>query len=87
MTDENNNQQNKKSEKIMKPEKIVSAIETTIVRVTSDIKKKQGNVGSDKLNSLSKLVNSYNRLLERTKDGSQDEKSYYYDDLEKECLK
>ena len=71
----------------MKQDKIITAVETTIVRVTRDIKKKQGNVGSDKLNSLSKLLNAYNRLLERTKDGSQDEKSYYYDDLEKECLK
>jgi hypothetical protein len=72
----------------MKPEKVISAIETTIVRVTSDIKKKQGNIGSDKLNSLSKLVNSYNRLLERTKDGSDaDESDNYYDSLEKKCLK
>ena len=47
----------------MKPEKIVSALETTIIRVTKDIKKKQGNTGSDKLDSLAKLVNSYSRLL------------------------
>ena len=71
----------------MKPEKVITVVETIIARVTRDIKKKQGNIGSDKLNSLSKLLNAYNRLLERTKDGSQDEKSYYYDDLEKECLK
>ncbi len=71
----------------MKQNKVITAVETTIVRVTRDIKKKQGNVGSDKLNSLSKLLNAYNRLLERAKDGSQDEKSNYYDGLEKECLK
>ena len=48
----------------MKPEKIVSALETTIIRVTKDIKKKQGNTGSDKLDSLAKLVNSYSRQPE-----------------------
>ena len=71
----------------MKPEKVISALESTIARVTRDIKKKQGNIGSDKLNSLSKLVNSYNRLLERTKDGSESEDYNYYDEMEKECLK
>ncbi len=71
----------------MKPEKVISAVESTIVRVTRDIKKKQGVIGSDKLNSLSKLVNSYNRLIERTKDVSESEDYNYYDELEKECLK
>ena len=60
----------------MKPEKIVSALETTIIRVTKDIKKKQGNTGADKLDSLAKLVNSYNRLLERSK-SDPDEKGFY----------
>ena len=60
----------------MKPEKIVSALETTIIRVTKDIKKKQGNTGSDKLDSLAKLVNSYSRLLVRL-NGDSDEKGFY----------
>ena len=68
----------------MKPEKVISALETTIIRVTRDIKKKQGNAGADKLNSLSKLVNSYNRLLERTKDNSDSEGKSYYSKLEKD---
>jgi hypothetical protein len=67
----------------MKPEKVISAVETTIIRVTRDIKKKQGNAGADKLNSLSKLVNSYNRLLERTKDSSDSEGKSYYSKMEK----
>ncbi len=71
----------------MKPEKVITAVESTIVRVTRDIKGKKGNVGSDKLNSLSKLVNSYNRLIERTKNGSESEDYNYYDEMEKECLK
>jgi len=72
----------------MKPEKVISALESTIARVIRDIKKKKGNIGSDKLNSLSKLINSYNRLLERTRNGSDaDESDNYYDSLEKECLK
>ena len=72
----------------MKQEKVISALETTIARVSRDIRKKTGNVGSDKLNSLSKLVNSYNRLLERTRNSSDaDESDNYYDSLEKKCLK
>ena len=72
----------------MKPEKVIANIESTIAHVTRDIKKKQGNIGSDKLNSLSKLVNAYNRLIERTKDGSAGEKSEnYYDNLENECIR
>ena len=74
----------------MKPERVASAVETTIVRVTRDIKKREGNTGSDKLNSLSKLVNAYNRLVYRTK---EDEKSdsepsdvNYYEKLEKDCI-
>lgn len=74
----------------MKPDKVVKAVETTIVRVTRDIKKKHGNTGSDKLNSLSKLVNAYNRLLERTiEEKDSDTESLdvgYYEKLEKECF-
>ena len=72
----------------MKPEKVITAVESTIGRVTRDIKKKKGNIGSDKLNSLSKLVNSYNRLIERVKDGSDaDEPDNWYDRMEKQGLK
>ena len=71
----------------MKPDKVISALESTIGRVTRDIRKKKGNIGSDKLNSLSKLINSYNRLIERANDGSQPDEFNYHDELEKECLK
>ena len=71
----------------MKPERVITAVESTIGRVTRDIKKKKGNIGSDKLNSLSKLVNAYNRLIERAKDGSEPEDYNYHDELEKECSK
>ena len=72
----------------MKPEKVISAVESTIIRVTRDMKKKQGNVGSDKINSLSKLVNCYNRLIEKTKDGSEPgESDNYYGQMEKQYLK
>ena len=52
----------------MSTEKIIAEVERTIKRVSGDIRKKQGAVGSDKLDSLSKLVNSYSRLLERHQD-------------------
>jgi hypothetical protein len=70
----------------MKPDRVITALETTIVRVTRDIKKKQGSVGSDKLNSLSKLLNSYNRLLEQMKRPPESDLSdnNYYAKMEKE---
>jgi hypothetical protein len=74
----------------MKPERVISAVEMTILRVTRDIKKKQGNTGSDKLNSLSKLVNAYNRLIERTKEGTESDSessgANYYEKMETDCF-
>ena len=52
----------------MSTEKIIAELERTIKKVCSDIKRKKGSVGSDKLDSLSKLINSYSRLLERHQD-------------------
>ena len=66
----------------MKPDKVISAVESTIVKITGDIKKKKGNVGCDKINSLSKLINSYNRLVERAKD-NESEGTSYYDKMER----
>jgi hypothetical protein len=77
----------------MNPDRMLSAIRSTIVRITRDIKNKKGNVGSDKINSLARLVNSYNRLVEQSKlenmkiiprpDPSSEN---YYEKMEKECL-
>ena len=68
----------------MKTEKVIAAVESTIMRVTRDIKKKQGTSGVDKLDSLSKLVNSYSRLLERNQElsGSEDAGNGYYEAME-----
>ena len=41
---------------------ILKGIEKSIYRITKDIQKKSGIVGSDKITSLSRLINSYNRL-------------------------
>ena len=49
----------------MSSKQVLANLEKTIKRVCVDIKKKKGAVGSDKLDSLSKLTNSYSRLLER----------------------
>jgi hypothetical protein len=57
--------------------------------VTRDIKKRQGNTGSDKLNSLSNLVNAYNRLLERSDDNKEQDSepsgAGYYETMEKDA--
>ena len=51
----------------MASKKVIRNIEAAINRVCEDIKQKQGASGADKLDSLSKLVNSYSRLIERDK--------------------
>ena len=51
----------------MGTKKVIRNIEAAINRICDDIKQKQGGSGADKLDSLSKLVNSYSRLIERDK--------------------
>lgn len=66
----------------MASKKIIRNIEAAINRVCEDIKNKQGGSGADKLDSLSKLVNSYSRLIERDKqkeiDPTEDGDPTYY---------
>jgi hypothetical protein len=64
----------------MSTEQVLTNLEKTIKRVCIDIKKKKGAVGSDKLDALSKLTNSYSRLLERQR---PDEKKVPEEDV---CL-
>jgi len=45
--------------------KVIKNLEAAINRICEDIKDKKGGSGADKLDSLSKLVNSYSRLIER----------------------
>jgi hypothetical protein len=49
----------------MVTKKVIRNIEAAINRVCEDIKDKKGGSGADKLDSLSKLINSYSRLVER----------------------
>ena len=58
----------------MNTDKVIIEVERTIKKVCKDIKKKQGAVGCDKLDSLSKLINSYSRLLERAAEPEEKEK-------------
>ena len=48
--------------------KVIKNIESAINRVCNDIKQKKGGSGADKLESLSKLINAYSRLVERSKE-------------------
>ena len=49
----------------MNNEEVLTDIEEAISRVCGDVKKKRGPSGSTKLDSLSKLINSYSRLIDR----------------------
>jgi len=52
----------------MVSKKVIKNLEAAINRICEDIKDKKGGSGADKLDSLSKLVNSYSRLVERDKE-------------------
>jgi hypothetical protein len=52
----------------MASKKVIKNLEAAINRICDDIKDKKGGSGADKLDSLSKLVNSYSRLIERGKE-------------------
>lgn len=64
---------------------MIRNIETAINRICEDIKQKHGGSGADKLDSLSKLVSSYSRLIERDKqkeiDPTEDGDPTYYKKL------
>jgi len=72
----------------MSTTKVIKNLERAINRICDDIKEKKGGSGSDKLNSLSKLVNSYSRLIERSKnnevDPLMDGDPEYYSSLQKQ---
>jgi hypothetical protein len=69
-------------------DKIIFNLESTIVRLSKDIKKNRRKSNVERLNNLSKLVNSYTRLIDRTRGISAFNNGIenYYDDLEKSCI-
>ena len=72
----------------MGKDRVINEVECAIVRVCTDIKEKKGGSGADKLDSLSKLINSYNRLLDKSNspehDADEDGDPEYYKKLEKQ---
>ena len=56
----------------MSTRKVIKNLEATIDRICEDIKEKKGGSGADKLDSLAKLINAYNRLIERKKEKAYD---------------
>ena len=75
----------------MKPENVQKAVGQIISGVRNNLRENKWDVGSEKLNSLAKLVNAYNRLLERSGDGKSVEglevkKETYYSKMEREAL-
>ena len=55
---------------------VIHNVEAAINRVCTDIKNKKGGSGADKLDSLSKLINSYNRLIEMPTEEERDKSEY-----------
>jgi len=56
----------------MSKKQVLKEVEGAILRVCTDIKNKKGGSGAEKLDSLSKLLNSYSRLSERAKKEKHD---------------
>lgn len=57
----------------MSVEEVIQNLEAAINRVCTDIKNKKGGSGADKLDSLSKLVNAYSRLIGAGEDKTKKE--------------
>lgn len=71
----------------MGKEQVIKEVEAAIVRVCADIKQKKGRSGADKLDALSKLLNSYNRLTDKGHTSDRNPEEYgdpeYYERLKK----
>lgn len=71
----------------MASKKVIKNIEAAINRVCKDIQNQKCGSGSDKLSSLSALINSYSRLLERDNqkkfDPNEDGTPGYHDEISK----
>jgi hypothetical protein len=73
-------------EVIMEIEKVISSVESTIINLSKDVKKRRLKVSVERLHNLSKLVNSYTRLIDRKLGllGSDGGGKNYYENLEKD---
>lgn len=71
----------------MSAEDVLKKVEKTIGYICSDVRKKKGNIGTNKIDSIAKLVNSYSRLLDKTIEEEWDYEthgdSYFPESLEK----
>jgi hypothetical protein len=70
----------------MEIEKVISSVESTIIYLSKDIKNKRLKPSAERLHNLSKLVNSYTRLIDRNVglSGSEGGGKNYYENLEKD---
>jgi hypothetical protein len=70
----------------MEIEKVILSVESTIIYLSKDVKKKRLKASAEKLHNLSKLVNSYTRLIDRKVGfpGSEGGGKNYYENLEKD---
>jgi molybdenum-dependent DNA-binding transcriptional regulator ModE len=72
----------------MASKEVIQNIEAAINRVCEDIKQKKGSSGAEKLDALSKLINSYSRMLERDRQSASDPMDdgdpHYYAKLEQQ---
>ena len=60
----------------MSKDEVIQNLESAINRVCTDIKNKKGGSGADKLDSISKLVNSYSRLIAKTNEAERDQSEH-----------
>ena len=51
---------------------IIRGIEKTIKQVGIDIRKKKGDVGSERLDAFAKVINAYRKLCQTQKEASHD---------------
>jgi hypothetical protein len=63
-------------------DELLLSVKKNIVKINRFISKKNGDVGSNKIVALSKLLNSYNRILKASPVEAEKKTDCYYDKVE-----
>lgn len=60
---------------------LLLSVKKNIVKINRHISKKNGDVGSNKIVALSKLLNAYNRILKASPQKPEKKSECYYDQM------
>lgn len=68
-------------------DELLLSVKRNIVKINRFISKKNGDIGSNKIVALSRLLNAYNRILKASPEKPQEKTDCYYDHVEKGTIR